>query len=149
MKEILVFGEGIEQHFERIGIKPKITWSGHGWRPDDNLSVCQMSDEEFELLCADPEENWDNSESGWRYSESSNMVEPIGRFTINGRYLKAWVVEEADTYGRKWDFVLRYFCDAIGASQPRNVTALAAHLAKINDMTLGQFMERYQGRRTA
>ncbi len=57
MKEILVWGD-ITPEFARLGITGECAYKG-------NPSVFCVSDDAFEVLCADPEENWDDTEVCW------------------------------------------------------------------------------------
>lgn len=41
--------------------------------------------------------------------------------------------------------LLEYFCDELGASQPRNVCALAVDLAQMNNMKMSELFQNYQG----
>lgn len=52
-------------------------------------------------------------------------------------------------YGKKYcrtryESLLEYLCENIGASQPRNVCALAVDLAKYNNMTMGELFTKYE-----
>lgn len=149
MFEILVWGD-ITKEFERLGINPKCSWSGTGWSPDDDMYVYELTEAEFQTLINDPkpDEEWMKENCAWRHSKGSNMTDPIKRRTINGKYIKAWSDPERDIYGVcPFDHLLRYFCDHVGISQPRNVTALAVDLAKINGLTMAQLFAKYQSGR--
>ena len=46
---------------------------------------------------------------------------------------------------RKYHDLLTYFCDALGASQPKNVCALAVDMAKYNGMSMAELFQKLQG----
>ena len=51
-----------------------------------------------------------------------------------------------ECYGaREYSGLLEYLCEEIGASQPKNVCALAVDLAKYNHMTMGELFTKYEG----
>jgi hypothetical protein len=46
---------------------------------------------------------------------------------------------------RKYPTLLCYFCDEIGASTEKNVCAIAVDLAALNNMTMAELFQKYQG----
>lgn len=94
----------------------------------------------------------------WNSAESSNMDKPTIEFTINGKKIKAWdgaslgfdedyyaeCEDNHDYNTRDYCDLLDYMCDELGASQPRNVVALAVDLAKYNNMTMAELFTTYQ-----
>lgn len=151
MKEILVWGDGIEEQFARIGVTATKTWEGPGWDDNDHMSVYEVSDEDLERLSADPEANWEEADCGWRYATGSNIISsPEYRATINRHHVKVWsrwqLTGERSQYwdGNRFDHILQYLCDVVGASQPRNVTACLVDLAYHNKLTLAQLMAKCQ-----
>lgn len=146
-KAILVWG-GIEPEFAKLGISAENTYKAS---PDRNgymtiPSVYELADEDFERLEAIPEEDW-NQAVAWRYAEGSNMGPPDRRVIVNGRHMQGWH-GHSHWPGRRYDDLLQYMCDEIGASQPRNVTALAVDLARANNLALGQLFAKYQPTKT-
>jgi hypothetical protein len=160
MKEILVWGNPVKD-FERLSISPKCTWSGKS-NSDVEMHVYEVSDNEFETLCKDAEIDIEDTwiDCAWRNAEGSNMGVVSVRYNINKHYIKAWdgagredITEQnknekpEDRYypERKYYNLLEYFCDEIGAGQPRNVCALAVDLAKQNGITIGELFNKFQG----
>lgn len=172
MKEILgdcLFKFIIEMSNRKDYEKHQRTYKGRGyevWEVSDDLfeDMCDMSEEEFFKLAGD--------EAWWRYSEGSNMWSPDVEWEINNQKIFAWDSNRRDEYefecencsdresgtceGTKEDFedcfgareylkLTEYLCEEIGASQPRNVCALATDLAKYNNMTLGELFTKYEG----
>lgn len=158
MKEIL--GGNLEKAFERFGINATKTYQGNGDKTDFS-EVWEMSDIEFEKLCDITEEEWSGNDGWWRSAEGSNMGLVSRRYNINNHYIKAWdgvgreqqeeenktlaVDDRYDSDPRKYDNLLQYFCEEIGASTEKNVTALAIDLARQNNMKLSELFARYQG----
>lgn len=138
MKEILTWGAEVPTQFARLNIAPVLAYRGSGIVP----SVYEFTNEQFAVLDADPGENWEGRDSGWRYAKGSNLSSDIRRVRINHHYLYGFV-----KWGKScgpYDTLLEYICDSIGASQPRNVAAVTADLANLNGLSLGKLFLRYQ-----
>lgn len=159
MKEIL--GDNLEKAMEVFNITARKTYQGS--REDtDFRQVWELEDNEFEKLCNLSDDDWENNniEGWWRHAEGSNKGLVDRRYNINHHYIMAW-----DGYGReeqeeenkklpvddrwielrKYHDLLEYFCEEIGASTEKNVTALAIDLAKQNNMKLSELFKKYQG----
>lgn len=139
-KEIL--GNNLEKFFSSTPYEAVRTYKGNQYEvwemsKNDFTSICNMTDEEFAELAG--EEAW------WRSAEGSNLGTPTIGFKINGKEMFGW---EYCIYGRSrkrtYESLTSYFCDRIGASQPRNVCALATDLAKYNHMSMGQLFTVYE-----
>lgn len=156
MVEILA--GNMDNYFLRTGIIAKKTWEGSSC-VGEIYQVWELSKDGFEKLSATIEKSYQDGE-WWRSSEGSNMGEVNRRYKINGRYIKAWdgtsrqemeeenkhlPVEDRLTYQREYKNLAEYFCDEIGASQPRNICALAVDLAKQNKMTMAELFRKYNG----
>jgi hypothetical protein len=129
------------------------------WRFKHDSYVVSEYEKRKEEIDNYPNDTWTNS--AWRSAESSNMTNEMSRFNINHHYILAWdgdsrleALEEVNGnpnhpdycyQDRKYDNLLEYFCDEIGVGQPRNVCALAVHLAEENNMTMGELFSKYQG----
>ena len=155
--------------FANSGIEGKCTYSGEMyevWEVSDKdfETMSNMSEEEFEKLCPN---------GMWRSTDGSNQGYPNEKYIINGEEIIAWDGDRRCEYyndycrgcedridemceasdedietccgERKYDTLLNYFCDEIGASQPRNVCALAVDLAKRNNITMGELFSKYEG----
>lgn len=142
MKEILVMGN-IKRDFERLGIEVRQTYKG------EKYGVCEVTEEEFNILCDEPDIGGTWEECGWRYSKGSNKGIPNNITLIKGKGLKVWIDyikdEEDEEYVMTYSSLLEYLCDGVGASQPRNVCALATDLAKYNGIKMSELFREYQG----
>lgn len=117
------------------------------WQVSDDLfqKMCNMSEEKFTEIAG--EDAW------WRQSFGSVAGDPDSTAIINGKTLeKCWSREEnyddEDEYEsevKEYKSLSEYLCENMGASQPRNVCALAMDLAKYNGMTIGELFTRYEG----
>lgn len=145
MREILA--ENLQKFFDNTSFEGKCTYKGKEyevWEVSDEVfeSMCNMNDEEFEKLCPD---------GMWRSAEGSNMEKPDITVHINGNEMLGWAGdpweedEEDDEFEIYASSLTNYLCDVIGASQPRNVCALAVDLAKYNNMTIGELFTKYEG----
>jgi hypothetical protein len=157
MKEIL---EGnLNNAIEEINLTATKTYEGNT-HLDEKTQVWKMSDEEFEKLCSISEDEWKDDWGWWRSAKGANLGIVTNRYSINGHYITAWdgsfrkeMMEEnknispADRYysKRKYDNLLRYFCDEIGASTEKNVCALATDLAMQNGISMSELLKKYQG----
>lgn len=151
MKEILVWGSP-EKEFTRLGVNPELTWKGIGWDKGEEMRVYEVNENDFKILCneEDDEQYW--KDTGWRYCEGSNQGVPQSKTKVNNKDLICWYepfVDEEDEeydepYYEEFKHLLQYLCDSVGASQPRNVCALAMDLAKYNNMKMSDLFREYQ-----
>lgn len=148
MREIFVSGDA-SKDFERLGIKPNLTYSY-----DDILQfkIYEVKDCEFETLCNEPnlEGTWEDC--GWRHYEGSNMGIPKDEVIVNNKSLKCWyyndIDEEEDDERFEYDNLLEYFCWHLGASTFTNVCSLATDLAKYNNIKISELFTDYQGNKS-
>lgn len=149
MKEIL--GAELDNTFIFFGINAKKTYElkNKHWDYCEIYQVWELSDEDYEKLCNVDEKDWKDFFGWWRSAEGSNLLSVNHRYNINNHYIKAWDGTsrqgEKDWFDRKYDNLLQYFCDEIGASTERNVCAVAVDLAQQNGMTMGELFRKYQG----
>lgn len=145
MKEIL--GNNLEQFFN-AEINGKRTYKGNRYE------VWEVSDEVFNIMCEMSEEKFvelSGEYAWWRSAEGSNKGIPDTTVYINGHEILAWVGkpweddDEYDKFEIHASCLTNYLCDVVGASQPRNVCALAVDLAKYNNMTMGELFTKYEG----
>jgi len=146
MKEILAQNlDGIALY--ELDLFAKMTYKGELYQ------IWKLEEDEFKKLCEVPEEKWKKEYGMWRYSEGSNVGNCISTFIINEKHITAWdgdlrveALHEDEVFrGRKYKTLLEYFCEELGASQPKNICALAVELAKINNITMGELFVIYQG----
>ena len=147
MKEIL--GQDLEQFFNN-GVNGKRTYKGNWyevWEVSDEVfnDMCDMSEEKFIELAGD--------DAWWRSAEGSVLGTPDTRIYIHGYEMLGWGYnkdfydEDDEEYESEMEFdtLTDYLCDVLGASQPRNVCALAVDLAKYNNITMGELFAKYEG----
>lgn len=114
------------------------------------IEVIQLKDEDFDKIKDMSEEKFiqlAGEDAWWRHAEGSNLGVPYGKFIINHHRVRGW--ESRNEYGRykarcNYDSLLDYFCNHIGASQPRNICALATDMAKYNNMTMSELFTKLQ-----
>lgn len=155
MVEILIMGD-VAKDFKRLGVKLNQTYSGHEY------GVCEVTEEEFKILCNEPDikDTW--IKCGWRYCKGSNQQKPSKKILINNKEIIAWYndyldfdsEEERLTYIEehggvmpleRFDDLLTYFVIEMGVSQPKNICALSVDLAKYNNIKLSELFNIYQG----
>ena len=166
MQEILA--ENLQSLFDETSLSGKKTYCGKLYE------VWEVSDEDFQLMCEIDEEEFERlcPEGMWRSAIGSNMGRPDVEYRIKDNTILAWDGnsrsdnesecakcldrESGACEGTEEDFnecfsareysgLLEYLCEEIGASQPRNVCALAVDLAKYNNMTMGELFTKYEG----
>ena len=144
MVEIL--GNNLLNFFETIEVLNEgvITRSYKGkdyevWSVYDSMfdRMSKISDEHFEILAG--EDAW------WRWSSGSSLGAPYETNIVNGHKLISWSKAyfncEATRRSIRYESLSSYLCDCVGASQPRNVCALAVTLAKYNK----ELFSKYEG----
>lgn len=166
MQEILA--ENLQSLFDNTSLLGKKTYSG------ELYEIWEVSDEDFQLMCEIYEEEFERlcPEGMWRSAIGSNMGKPDVEYKINDNVILAWdgnirsdfeyeckecsdrkngICEGTEDdfnecFGaREYSGLLKYLCEELGVSQPRNVCALAVDLAKYNSMTMGELFTKYEG----
>lgn len=119
----------------------------------DRYEVYSVSDELFDVMCDMTEERFEElagEDAWWRSSEGSILGTPDTKVYINGHEMLGWSGERWEDEDEDDEFEIYsrslsdYLCDVIGASQPKNVCALAVDLAKYNNMTMGELFTKYE-----
>ncbi len=156
MREIL--GDNLEKVMEVHNINAMKTYQGNKTNTDFR-QVWELEDEDFEKLSNISDDDWLGDYGWYRYAEGSNMEIVDRRYNINNHYIKAWdgvgredweeenkKVSPDDRWfePRKYSNLLEYFCEELGASTERNVTALAIDLAKQNGIKMSELFKKYQ-----
>lgn len=157
MSKVEILADGsIENAFKENGIDATMTYKfcGNGCRED--FTVWEIEETDMKRLAAIDAEDWPDHWGWWWHASGSNMGAPNAEYVINGHTLLAWDDNRAnwcsgcadcegtdedlnECYGRRDSpDLLTYFCDEIGATQPRNIAALAADMAKYNNMTMAK-----------
>lgn len=134
MKEILG-GEGVEKAFLDLGIQAKCMYRSQNEHSLCAYEVWQLSDADFNKLSDIPDDDWKDNWGFWRYAPGANIDnQPVRNTIINGHEILARYDETRAVYPD----LLTYFCEEWGASSPKNVCALAADMAQLNGMTMGE-----------
>lgn len=171
MKEILA-GDGFCNFVEDLKINAKLTYKGdvyEVWEMSDevfsriDLTVGADFSDNFDLMS-----NWKSEWGWWRHSfgsvlEDDNPLYPEHGFTIRGKTMKGYYsldkylsyvedmyedgedVDEDDPYYFTYSCLTEYLAREIGATSEKNVCAIATSLAKINNMTLAELFNTYEG----
>lgn len=142
MIEILVSGD-CESDFKRLGVNPVLTYSSDS----THYMVYEVTQNEFKILCDEPDIDGTWKECGWRHCDGSNMGYPNARIKINEEKIKCWFEEFEDEqiYLEDYDDLLEYINEECGATTFKNVCALTVDLAKYNNMKLSELFNKYQG----
>lgn len=145
MKEIL--GNNLEQFFLNAV-------SGYRTYKGDRYEVWSVSNEVFEYMCDMSEDRFvelAGEDAWWRSTGGSVLDAPDTKVYINGHEMLGWSGERWEDEDEDDEFEIYarslsdYLCDVIGASQPKNVCALAVDLAKYNNITMGELFAKYEG----
>lgn len=141
-----IYGGHMKRFFKKTGIQAKCTYENdvgyrkEVWEVDGGTfeKMCQMTEEEFTALAGNA--------AWWRSSTGCNLGSPNVTYTINGHEVLAWDLRSERGLQARNTYLsfLDYVCNHIGASQPRNVCALAVSMAKNNNMTMGELFTKLQ-----
>ena len=143
-----ILAGNMDPYFKRTGIKAQKKWEGTTDGCD--YQVWKIDQDEFKKLAATSNNSYKEDE-WWRSAESSNMGEPMAEYIINGKKILVWDGECREEYEedcdeeREYENLADYLCYEIGASELRNIVALAADLAAQNGMTMAELFKTYQG----
>lgn len=144
------------EHFKINAIKTYQTTS----QDTDFGQVWEMSDEDYEKMCNISDDEWRSEFGWWRGADGSNMGNVHKRYNINGHYIIAWDGYNREEWEReqknlnpedrwfmprKYNNLLQYFCNELGASTEKNVCALATDLAEQNGIKMSELFKKYQG----
>jgi len=97
--------------------------------------ICNFTEDEFVSLAG--EAAW------WRQSDGSVLGPKTGVRIVNNIRMQCWVDTRLSNRIR-YASLSEYLCDAVGASQPRNVAACVTDLAKFNNMTISKLFSTYE-----
>ena len=167
MKVEILAGGGIKTAFKELGIEATKTYHD---KKEPYYQIWEL--EKADMHKMEEVTEWPDHWGWWRYAKGSNMGTAYSIFTINDHKLIAWdgavredlrdewndePDEEKAAYHysyreyeeirmpHKYDTLLNYFCDEIGASMESNICALAVDLARWNGMTMAGLFETFQG----
>lgn len=144
---IEILGNNLEQFFKKE-INGNRTYKG------DRYEIWEVSNEVFNTMCDMTEEKFvelAGEDAWWRNSEGSNLGAPYTKVYVNGNEMIGWADEPWEDEDEEDEFEIYasnlsdYLCDVVGASQPKNVCALAVDLAKYNNMTMAELFTKYEG----
>lgn len=141
MKEILVSGN-VDKDFKRLGINAKLTYGNK----DTDYKVYEVTEEDFSILCNEPDTDntWINC--GWRHCVGSTKGAVDNILIVNGKGLKCWYEDfEEEDFKPTHEDLLTYLCEECGGSTFKNVCALTVDLAKYNNMKLSELFKVYEG----
>lgn len=168
MIEILT-GRGFDKAVSDLGLAATRTYERNIKSPfDEPYEVWEILNDDFDLLCSIPEENWHEDWGWWRHSTGSIMHTPNQVYEINGFRIIAWDGIDRDSFKlnyckncedrlsgdckaekadiafccgeRKYDNLFVYFECELGLTAYRNTCALAMDLAKYNNMKLSDLL---------
>lgn len=167
MKVEILAGGGIKTAFKELGIEATRKYKG-AEKPHYQVWELEKSD-----MCKMSElTDWKDHYGWWRHAKGSNMGTACSIFTVNGHELIAWdgtgredlrddwdnePIEEKEAYHysykeyeevwkpHKYDTLLDYFCEELGASLPNNICALAVDLARTNGLTMSELFKKFEG----
>lgn len=159
MKEVCA-GDGFENAVKDLGLKATRTFAG------DAYEVWELDDDSFARLEDTSDDDW-NDDWGWVcWADGCNLEdhELFSLFKVGKYKIRAWFSEarlndyidlwsedddEEDSAELRKEFFSQRFsglCDYCsrmwGASMERNVTAITAGLAKLNNMTLSELWQK-------
>ena len=166
MKIEILAGDSIEKAFKELNIPMTVTYSGEQYK------VCEIEKSDLKIILDISESEWKPDWGWWRFAKGSNMGTPYEIFIVNGQMLIGWTsfrrenlrdewenennAEKAayhysfreyedDVMPREYKNLSEYLAEELGASQPKNVCALAVDLAKANGMSMAKLFEVFEG----
>jgi hypothetical protein len=150
MVEIL--GAELDKAFEELKINAKKTYEikNKPWSYCEDYQVWEVSEDDFNKICNIEDNTWKDNWGWWRFAKGSNLSSICHRYNINGHYINAWDgtyrQNNKDYYhDRKYNTLLEYFCNEIGASTESNVCAVAVDLVEQNGIKMSELFKKYQG----
>lgn len=167
MKIEILAGDGINRAFKELGIDAKCTYYGN-----DTCQYQVWEIDKSDLQTLEYTVMWQDNYGWWRFAKGSNMGTACSFFEVNNHELIAWdgvrredlrydwddePDDEKKSYNysykeyeefwkpHKYQTLLEYFCDELGASTASNVCALAVDLARVNGLSMAELFKKFQG----
>ena len=163
MIEILTSPE-FERVLDAFGLTGIKTYTYHPDDPivwADGFEVWQIQKDSLQVLSSLSEGEWIDrfEDRWWRYCDGTNLEGgQTRRFEIGGCWLVCWNNPDISDYAVDeeedgqlvfcdrdlcYDNILQYCAEEWGATTPKNVCAICAGLAKLNEMTMGELFHAY------
>ena len=138
MKEIL--GHNLDRYFAyKIGAF--LMYAGKDYQ------VWQVTDYRLDRMRAEDSDEFvekAGEDAWWRYAIGCTLPKPSGR-TIEIVNRERMIAFDARFSYDTYTCLTEYLCDAVGASNEKNVCACSVELARANKMKLWEFWKTYQG----
>lgn len=110
-----------------------------------SFNIWWIPDYELDRITNISDGLWRNEWGFWRYADGCNIeCWPRQMFTINGKSMYGWYHPDRDHVVTKYESLLSYLQNEIGASTPKNVCAVSVGLAELNGITMADLFKRYQ-----
>lgn len=162
-----LFGEGLCNAFESIGIEASKTYQSNTQDAFITPEVWVVSDADFERLCKMKDEDWGNNWGWWRNGGCIFEGAAGSEYMVNGCVMCGYSdkriesafdgadnsdpddVEYANSCieeyrAQKYKSVIEWISETQQISAEYNIAYFCFSLAKDNGLTLSQFMLKYQ-----
>ena len=145
----IIGGGGLANALESLGIQAKCTFKSK-YNMTPYKQVWEIREQDFDILCNVPEDQWHEDWGWFRYSSGANLGPATEQYMIGGQKVLAWdgYKHEIDEDGYDWreySDLTEYLELELGASTESNVCSVVTEMAKQNDMTIAQLLQKYEG----
>lgn len=142
-------GEGLKNAFTSLSINAKQTYHG------DDFEVWEIPDYDFERLCMIPDSDWKESWGWWREGHCSLEGHRTCSYIVNGQEMLGYEPDiDFNNLGdfeiwnekltRNYESYIDWLHEIMNLSNLKHIVCFAISLAKENELTLSEFMHKYQ-----
>lgn len=162
---IELLGEGLEKAFDALNIDAKLKYKSSVEEDCLRLEVWEISEKDYERLCEMPMSDWDYDWGWWRHGFCIYQGTQLKEYNVNGQkmlgYINLEVLELVKMLGlnvfdednnedleldeeQDYDSFLEWLHEVFNLGTISNLSYFAYSLAKDNNMSLSEFMKKYQ-----
>lgn len=135
-----IIGQNLKKYFAHDGELAICTYSGKElevWEIEESLFGYMLEQSEDDFFAEAGDNAW------WRQADGSILGNPFAQAVINNYALYVWHLDNRG-WRMRYDNLLEYLTDHIGATSPKNVCAIITDLARYNEMKISDLMIKYQ-----
>ena len=137
--EILA-GDGFETAVREFNLDAKKTFG------NSRFEVWDISQESLDALNSVPDEEWKEDYGWYRFSGGCNISHyPLKHFSVNGNSMYGFLGSYDPFHRKSYARLTEYLRSMLGVSTEKNICAVCVDLAKLNNMTMAELFEKFEG----
>ena len=148
---VQIIGQQLDKAMEELEVEATKVFETNRTRFVSPYQVWEMSSDELDKLSEVKEVDWKDDYGWWRHGSSVFDDHTTQEFIINGHSIQAYETreldeeEEEDLRDTEFSNLFDYFEFVLGATCSYNRVYVANSLAKSNNISVAELLEKYQG----